>query len=201
MGNVCFGPPKNENLRQCEFLKILSVQPLPPIKDTIWYLILFSHLHQTIFQLLCNIKYMSVGTWFNHSMLELKPINCLKKSDLNSRNSKVKIKLPINSPHQYILLNIQPVVIVRGLKRQQADALTNFVGCFLLALFYFFFLFCLRWMTLLVPVLGLLPEQHIPIPPSIHGQSISIFLNKFLCNYELMARKKIHSGGVGGTEG
>ena len=36
-------------------------------------------------------------------------------------------------------LNIQPVVVVRGLWRQQAAALTNFVGCFLLALFYFFF--------------------------------------------------------------
>ena len=28
-------------------------------------------------------------------------------------------------------LNIQPVVVVRGLKRQQVAALTNFVGCFL----------------------------------------------------------------------
>ena len=28
-------------------------------------------------------------------------------------------------------LNIQPVVVMRGLKRQQAAALTNFVGCFL----------------------------------------------------------------------
>ena len=37
-------------------------------------------------------------------------------------------------------LNIHPVVVVRGLKRQQAAALTNFVGCFLLALSYFFFL-------------------------------------------------------------
>ena len=27
-------------------------------------------------------------------------------------------------------LNIQPVVVVRGLKRQQVAALTNFVGCF-----------------------------------------------------------------------
>ena len=34
-------------------------------------------------------------------------------------------------------LNIQPVVVVRGLKRQQAAASTNFVGCFLLALSYF----------------------------------------------------------------
>ena len=31
-------------------------------------------------------------------------------------------------------LNIQPVVIVRGLKRKQAAALTNFVGCFLVTL-------------------------------------------------------------------
>ena len=43
-------------------------------------------------------------------------------------------------------LNIQPIVVVTGLKRQQAAALTNFVGCFLLALSYSFFLsfFCLR---------------------------------------------------------
>ena len=32
---------------------------------------------------------------------------------------------------------IQPVVVVRGLKGQQAAALTNFVGCCLLALAYF----------------------------------------------------------------
>ena len=38
-------------------------------------------------------------------------------------------------------LNIQPVVVVRGLKRQQVAALTNFVGCFFLALSYFFFSF------------------------------------------------------------
>ena len=42
-------------------------------------------------------------------------------------------------------LNSQPVVIVRGLKRQQAAASTNFVGCFLHALLFFFFFlsFCL----------------------------------------------------------
>ena len=38
--------------------------------------------------------------------------------------------------------NIQPVVVVMGLKRQQAAALTNFVGCFLLALSYFSLLLC-----------------------------------------------------------
>ena len=36
-------------------------------------------------------------------------------------------------------LNIQPVVVMRGLKRQQAAASTNFVGCFLLVLFSLFF--------------------------------------------------------------
>ena len=36
--------------------------------------------------------------------------------------------------------NIQPVVVVRGLKRQQVAALTNFVG-FFFSLSYFFFLF------------------------------------------------------------
>ena len=30
----------------------------------------------------------------------------------------------------YYPLNIQPVVVVRGLKKQQVAALTNFVGCF-----------------------------------------------------------------------
>ena len=39
--------------------------------------------------------------------------------------------------YQLIPLNIQPVVIVRGLKRQQAAALNSFVGCFLLALSFF----------------------------------------------------------------
>ena len=37
-------------------------------------------------------------------------------------------------------LNIQPVVIVRGLKKQLVAALTNFVGCFFSLLSYFFFL-------------------------------------------------------------
>ena len=40
-------------------------------------------------------------------------------------------------------LNIQPVVVVRGLERQQASALTNFVGCFLLALSFLFSLLLL----------------------------------------------------------
>ena len=35
-------------------------------------------------------------------------------------------------------LNIQPVDVVRGLKRQQTAASTNFVGCFLLTLIPFF---------------------------------------------------------------
>ena len=40
---------------------------------------------------------------------------------------------------EVIPLNIQPVVVVRGLKRQQVAALTNFVGCFFfLALSSFF---------------------------------------------------------------
>ena len=79
-------------------------------------------------------------------------------------------------------LNIQPVVVVRGLKRQQAAALTNFVGCFLLALFYFFFpsLFCLRWMTLLVPALGLWPEQTYSIPCTE-----SAFLNRLPSKFVL----------------
>ena len=40
-----------------------------------------------------------------------------------------------------IPLNIQPVVVVRGLKRQQDAALTNFVGCFFFLVSHFFFTF------------------------------------------------------------
>ena len=36
-------------------------------------------------------------------------------------------------------LNIQPVVVVRGLKRQRVAALTNFVGCFFSLLLLSFF--------------------------------------------------------------
>ena len=35
-------------------------------------------------------------------------------------------------------VNIQPVAVIRGLKRQQAAALTNYVECFLLALSFLF---------------------------------------------------------------
>ena len=59
---------------------------------------------------------------------------------------------------------IQSVIIVRGLKRQQVAALTNFVGCFF-SCSYFFFSLLRCWMTLLVPALDLWPEKHIPIPP------------------------------------
>ena len=50
-------------------------------------------------------------------------------------------RLPVDDdlPTQTHPLNIQPVVVLRGLQRQQAAALTNYVGCFLLALFCFFF--------------------------------------------------------------
>ena len=37
-------------------------------------------------------------------------------------------------------LNIQPVVVVRGLKRRHDAALTNFVGCFFLLCLISFFL-------------------------------------------------------------
>ena len=42
----------------------------------------------------------------------------------------------VKQPQAVFPFNIQPVVVVRGLKRQQVAALTNFVGCF-------FFLLCL----------------------------------------------------------
>ena len=63
-------------------------------------------------------------------------------------------------------LNIQPVVVVRGLKRHQAAALTNFVGCFLLALVSFLFslLILSALNDLTGPSAGPLAEQHIPIP-------------------------------------
>ena len=61
-------------------------------------------------------------------LLRAKNVTCLPKT---TRVSDLLLKLP---------LNIQPVVVVRGFKRQQVAALTNFVGCFLLTLSYFFFL-------------------------------------------------------------
>ena len=36
----------------------------------------------------------------------------------------------VKQPQAVFPLNIQPVVVVRGLKRQQVAALTNIVGCF-----------------------------------------------------------------------
>ena len=50
-------------------------------------------------------------------------------------------------PQVFSPLSIQPVVVVSGLKRQQTAALTNFVGCFLLALSSFFFLLHLSDLT------------------------------------------------------
>ena len=60
-------------------------------------------------------------------------------------------------------LHIQPVVVVRGLKRQQVATLTNFVGCFFSCSVLLLFSLLLCWMTLLAPALGLWPEKHIPI--------------------------------------
>ena len=51
-------------------------------------------------------------------------------------------------------LNILPVVVVRGLKRQQSAASTNFVGCFLLVLFYFFFFLSLLLLSALNDLTG-----------------------------------------------
>ena len=59
-------------------------------------------------------------------------------------------------------LSIQPVVVLRGLNRQQVAALTNFVGCFFSCSVLLLFSLLRRWMTLLVPALGLWPEKHIP---------------------------------------
>ena len=47
----------------------------------------------------------------------------------------------LDKSNMNIPLNIKPVDVVRGLKRQQFAASTNFVGRFLLDLSYFFFLF------------------------------------------------------------
>ena len=71
--------------------------------------------------------------------------------------------------HEYVIyhdpLNIQPVVVLRGLKRQHAAALTNFVRCFL-ALYHFFFLslLCLCRMTLPGPSAGPLAGITYSIP-------------------------------------
>ena len=65
-------------------------------------------------------------------------------------------------------LNIQPVVIVRGLKRQQAAALTNFVGCFLLVLSNLFFLLLLSALNDLIgPSAGPLARTTYSIPESL----------------------------------
>ena len=47
-----------------------------------------------------------------------------------------KVEVWEDSQGQDSPLYIQPVVVVRGLKRQEAAAFTNFVGCFLLSRLY-----------------------------------------------------------------
>ena len=61
-------------------------------------------------------------------------------------------------------LNIQPIVIVRGIKRQQAVALTNFVGCFLLALLFLFSLLLFALNDLTGPSAGPLAQITYSIP-------------------------------------
>ena len=55
----------------------------------------------------------------------------------------------VSCPVEHHLLNIQPIVVVRGLKRQEAAALTNFVECF-----FFFLLYLVSFFLLLVSVLN-----------------------------------------------
>ena len=68
--------------------------------------------------------------------------------------------------HMYPL-SIQPVVIVRGLKRQQAAALTNFVGCFIFALSFPFSLL----------LLSVLNDLTGPSPGPLARTPYSIFLS------------------------
>ena len=84
----------------------------------------------------------------------------------------------------YAPLNIQPVDVVRGLKRQYAAASTNFVGCFLLALSYFFF-------SLLLSALNDL------IGPSA-GPSAQITYSIPLTVYRFIYRLKV--GGASGRQ-
>ena len=71
----------------------------------------------------------------------LKDINVHKAMGLDGLHPKFLIRCSKEYPYHLHSLNIQPVVVVRGLKRQQDAALTNFVGCFFSLLSYFFFLF------------------------------------------------------------
>ena len=66
-------------------------------------------------------------------------------------------------------LNIQLVVVVRGLKKQQAAALTNFVGCFILALSYFSLLLLSALNDLTGPSAGPLARTTYYIPFNIQS--------------------------------
>ena len=71
-------------------------------------------------------------------------------------------------------LSIQPIDIMRGLKRQQASSSSNFVGCLLLALSYFFFLFLLSVLNDLTgPGAEPLAQIKYSIPCHIHGSYCS----------------------------
>ena len=70
---------------------------------------------------------------------------------------------------------------MRGLKRRQAAALTNFVGYFLLALFYFFFSLLLlsALNDLIGPSTGLLARTTYCIPiPILRGGKLIILLHR-----------------------
>ena len=69
-------------------------------------------------------------------------------------------QIPFNQNQGSIPLNNQPVDVARGLKRQQAAASTNFVGCFLLALVFPFSLLLLSALNDLTgPSIGPLAPQ------------------------------------------
>ena len=72
-------------------------------------------------------------------------------------------------------LNFQPVVILRGLKRQQVAALTNFVGCFFSCSVFFFlalssFFFPLVLNDLAGPSAGPLARKTYSSPPHSDAQ-------------------------------
>ena len=123
------------------------------------YLSRTKHYHPVYKNILISaekVRKNSAGTWLPHGQ-ELQSTMLTRLFQINPFSATRREKRHQNKVNP---LNIQPVIIVRELKRQQTAASTNFVGCFLLVLFYFFFLslFFWRWITLLVPALGLWPK-------------------------------------------
>ena len=112
----------------------------------------------------------------------LLPIACHARSSCSISFSPGSVPSLVPRPP----FNIQPVVVVRGLKRQQAAALTNFVGCFLLALSFPFSLLLLSALNGLTgPSAG--PLARIPYSIPFHHWSQSRSQHLSICKRSLAA--------------